>query len=144
VWELRCDVVVSRRESLAFDERGDALLPAAPRGRWSRSYWSVAETERDVVVVGGEGAMAPAGNSSAESVAPSSSAPPPVAPPWPDEPFITCPAAGLLADSDDLPYACSRHDKSERWMGDVRMLVRARDRDRAEMLVARKRAASLP
>jgi len=62
---------VLTRESLAFDERGDALAPA-PRGR-SRSCCSVAETDRVVVVVTPEGAAAPGGNSSAESVAASSS-----------------------------------------------------------------------
>jgi hypothetical protein len=62
---------VLTRESLAFDERGDALAPAL-RGR-SRSCCSVAETDRVVVVATPEGAAAPDGNSSAESVAASSS-----------------------------------------------------------------------
>jgi hypothetical protein len=61
---------VLTRESLAFDDRGDALAPA-PRGR-SRSCCSVAETDR-VLVATPEGAAAPDGNSSAESVAASSS-----------------------------------------------------------------------
>jgi hypothetical protein len=62
---------VLARESLAFDDRGDALEPA-PRGR-SRSYCRVAETDRVVVDDTPDGAAAPGGNSSAESVAPSSS-----------------------------------------------------------------------
>ena len=72
------------RESLAFDERGEALAPA-PRGR-SRSCCSVAETDRVAVVVVIEvGATAPGGNSSAESVAASSS--PEAATPA-NEPFV--------------------------------------------------------
>lgn len=59
------------RESLAFDDRGDALAPA-PRGCF-RSCCSVAETDRVVVLVAPEEAAAPDGNSSAESVAISSS-----------------------------------------------------------------------
>jgi hypothetical protein len=61
---------VLTRESLAFDDRGDALAPAL-RGR-SRSCCSVAETDR-VVVATPEEAPAPDGNSSAESVPASSS-----------------------------------------------------------------------
>ena len=67
--ELRCELTT--RESLAFDDRGDALAPA-PRGR-SRSCCSVAETDRVVVLVTAVDATAPGGNSSAESVAASSS-----------------------------------------------------------------------
>ena len=62
------------RDSLAVDDRGDALAPA-PRGR-SRSCCSVAETDLVVpvvVVATAVGATAPGGNSSAESVAASSS-----------------------------------------------------------------------
>lgn len=58
------------RESLAFDDRGDALAPPL-RGR-SRSCCSVAETDRVVEVATPEGA-APDRNSSVESVAASSS-----------------------------------------------------------------------
>ena len=59
------------RDSLAFDDRDDAL-PPAPRGR-SRSCCSVAETNRVVVLATAVDATAPGGNSSAESVAASSS-----------------------------------------------------------------------
>ena len=66
---LRCAFT---RESLAFDDRGDALAPPLVRSR-SRSRWSVAEADLPVVVIPVGGATAPGGNSSAESVAASSS-----------------------------------------------------------------------
>ena len=66
--ELRCE---GTRESLAFDDRGDAFAPT-PRER-SRSCCNVAETDLVVVLVTAVDATAPGGNSSAESVAASSS-----------------------------------------------------------------------
>jgi len=63
---------VPARESLAFHGHGEALAPE-PRGR-SRSCCSVADADRLIVVESAVGAIAPGGNSSAESVPASSSA----------------------------------------------------------------------
>jgi hypothetical protein len=76
--ELRCE---GTRESLAFEDRGDAFAPA-PRVR-SRSCCNVAETDLVVVLVTAVDATAPGGNSSAESVAASSSFAPII-----EEPFV--------------------------------------------------------
>ena len=88
-------------ESLVFDGHGDAMLPT-PHERCSHSYCSIVETEH--VVVGREGATAPGGNSSAESVAPSSSTPQ-LRPTRPDndEPFMG-PPFEFPEDSDNLNF----------------------------------------
>ncbi len=83
------------RESLAFDDRGDAFAPA-PRER-SRSCCNVAETDLVVVLVTAIDVTAPGGNSSAESVAASSSFAPIT-----EEPFAI--VAGPPVGSADLGW----------------------------------------